>query len=72
MDFHSPLAAIPTNSWPMTIWINFVNDTLAKELVALNKGCCACGESCTNLLRDRSQRGMRAPALPAGDGALGF
>ena len=30
------------------------------------------GESWANLLRDCARRGMRAPVLAVGDGALGF
>ena len=43
-----------------------------KELIALDSGYRESGESWANLLRDCARRGMRAPVLAAGDGALGF
>jgi len=43
-----------------------------KELVALRDGHRESEESWLDLLRDLKARGMRAPALAAGDGALGF
>jgi transposase-like protein len=43
-----------------------------KELVALADGYRESTESWTDLLRDCSRRGMRAPVLAIGDGALGF
>ncbi|GAA4491870.1 IS256 family transposase [Rhodococcus olei] len=43
-----------------------------KELVALTDGYRESSESWADLLRDCRQRGMRAPALAVGDGALGF
>ena len=43
-----------------------------KELVALADGHRESTESCAGLLRDARRRGMRAPVLAAGDGALGF
>jgi Transposase, Mutator family len=43
-----------------------------KELVALADGYRESAESWADLLRDCSRRGMRAPVLAAGDGALGF
>ena len=43
-----------------------------KELIALADGYRESTESWADLLRDRSRRGMRAPVLAAGDGALGF
>jgi len=43
-----------------------------KELVALTDGYRESAESWADLLRDCKRRGMRAPALAAGDGALGF
>src|SRR5258708_2111296 len=43
-----------------------------KELVALADGYREAAESWADLLRDCKRRGMRAPALAAGDGALGF
>jgi hypothetical protein len=43
-----------------------------KELVALADGYRESTESWADLLRDCKRRGMRAPALAAGDGALGF
>jgi putative transposase len=43
-----------------------------KELIALDSGYREAGESSANLLRDCARRGMRAPVLAAGDGALGF
>jgi putative transposase len=43
-----------------------------KELVALTDGHRESAESWAGLLRDCKRRGMRAPALAAGDGALGF
>jgi putative transposase len=43
-----------------------------KELVALQDGYRESGESWACLLRDLKRRGMRAPVLAVGDGALGF
>src|SRR5213078_4410777 len=43
-----------------------------KELVALADGHRESAESWAGLLRDARRRGMRAPVLAAGDGALGF
>jgi len=44
----------------------------AKELVALADGFRESSESWADLLRDCKRRGMTAPALAVGDGALGF
>ncbi len=44
----------------------------SKELIALDSGYRESGESWANLLRDAARRGMRAPVLAVGDGALGF
>jgi transposase-like protein len=43
-----------------------------KELVALTDGYRESTESWADLLRDAARRGMRAPVLAMGDGALGF
>lgn len=43
-----------------------------KELIAMADGYRESSESWTSLLRDCQRRGMRAPALAVGDGALGF
>ena len=43
-----------------------------KELVALHDGYRESEESWAELLRDLKKRGMRAPVLAVGDGALGF
>ncbi|MET8630509.1 IS256 family transposase, partial [Kitasatospora sp. NPDC004669] len=43
-----------------------------KELVAMADGYRESSESWASLLRDCARRGMRAPALAVGDGALGF
>jgi putative transposase len=43
-----------------------------KELVALANGHRESAESWAGLLRDARRRGMRAPVLAVGDGALGF
>jgi transposase-like protein len=43
-----------------------------KELVAVGDGYRESTESWSELLRDLKQRGMRAPMLAIGDGALGF
>jgi transposase-like protein len=43
-----------------------------KELIALSDGHGEPCESWADLLRDARRRGMRAPALAVGDGALGF
>ncbi|MGH3505027.1 MAG: IS256 family transposase [Nocardioidaceae bacterium] len=43
-----------------------------KELVALSDGFRESTESWADLLRDCRRRGMRAPVLAVGDGALGF
>jgi transposase-like protein len=43
-----------------------------KELVALSDGYRESVESWADLLRDCARRGMRAPVLAMGDGALGF
>jgi transposase-like protein len=44
----------------------------SKELIALAEGYRESAESWADLLRDAERRGMRAPALAVGDGALGF
>ncbi|MER5548436.1 IS256 family transposase [Streptomyces sp. NPDC002589] len=44
----------------------------SKELVALKDGYRESGELWADLLRDCARRGMRAPVLAVGDGALGF
>jgi putative transposase len=43
-----------------------------KEVIALEDGYRESSESWASLLRDLKQRGMRAPVLAVGDGALGF
>ena len=43
-----------------------------KELVAIEDGYRESTESLADLLRDLKRRGMRAPVLAVGDGALGF
>jgi putative transposase len=43
-----------------------------KELVAISDGYRESTESWADLLRDLKRRGMRAPVLAVGDGALGF
>jgi len=43
-----------------------------KELVALADGFGESAESWADLLRDAKRRGMTAPVLAVGDGALGF
>ena len=43
-----------------------------KELIALADGYRESAESWADLLRDCARRGMRAPVLAIGDGALGF
>ncbi|MFG3026508.1 IS256 family transposase [Streptomyces sp. NPDC048254] len=43
-----------------------------KELIAMADGYRESTESWANLLRDAARRGMRAPVLAVGDGALGF
>ncbi|HSH62310.1 MAG TPA: IS256 family transposase [Acidimicrobiales bacterium] len=43
-----------------------------KELVAIEDGYRESSESWADLLRDLKRRGMRAPVLAVGDGALGF
>jgi transposase-like protein len=43
-----------------------------KELVAITDGYRESTESWADLLRDLKRRGMRAPMLAVGDGALGF
>src|SRR5258708_9414109 len=43
-----------------------------KELIALADGCRESSEWWADLLRDCKRRGMRAPVLAVGDGALGF
>jgi transposase-like protein len=43
-----------------------------KELVALGDGYRESVESWADLLRDCARRGMSAPVLAIGDGALGF
>ncbi|MER7835334.1 IS256 family transposase [Streptomyces sp. NPDC096040] len=44
----------------------------SKELVALKDGYRESAESWADLMRDCARRGMRAPILAVGDGALGF
>ncbi|MFD0504206.1 IS256 family transposase [Streptomyces chiangmaiensis] len=44
----------------------------SKELVALKDGYRESAESWADLMRDCARRGMRAPVLAVGDGALGF
>jgi putative transposase len=43
-----------------------------KELIALDDGYRESSEAWASLLRDCARRGMRAPILAVGDGALGF
>ena len=43
-----------------------------KELVAISDGFAESSQSWADLLRDCKRRGMRAPVLAVGDGALGF
>ena len=43
-----------------------------KELVALEDGYRESAESWASVLRDLSRRGLRAPVVAIGDGALGF
>ncbi|WP_328834950.1 IS256 family transposase [Streptomyces europaeiscabiei] len=43
-----------------------------KELIAMSDGYCESADSWADLLRDCRRRGMRAPVLAVGDGALGF
>jgi putative transposase len=43
-----------------------------KELIALADGFRESSKSWADLLRDCKRRGMRAPVLAVGDGALGF
>ncbi|MEU1185958.1 IS256 family transposase [Streptomyces sp. NPDC005820] len=43
-----------------------------KELIAMADGYRESSESWANLLRDAARRGLRAPVLAVGDGALGF
>jgi putative transposase len=43
-----------------------------KELIAVEDGYRESAESWASVLRDLTRRGMRAPALAIGDGALGF
>ena len=43
-----------------------------KELVAIEDGYRESTESWADVLRDLKRRGMRAPVLAVGDGALGF
>lgn len=43
-----------------------------KELIAMADGYRESSESWASLLRDAARRGMRAPVLAVGDGALGF
>lgn len=43
-----------------------------KELVAITDGQRESTESWADLLRDLKRRGMRAPMVAVGDGALGF
>ena len=43
-----------------------------KELVALTDGCRESAECWADLLRGCRRRGMTAPVLAVGDGALGF
>ena len=44
----------------------------SKELIALEEGYRESGESWAILMRDCARRGMHAPVLAVGDGALGF
>ena len=44
----------------------------SKELIAMDSGYRESGQSRASLLRDAERRGMRAPVLAVGDGALGF
>ena len=44
----------------------------SKELIAMDSGYRESAESWASLLRDAARRGMRAPVLAVGDGALGF
>ena len=44
----------------------------AKELIGLADGFCESADSWSDLLRSCQRRGMAAPVLAVGDGALGF
>ncbi|MDX3672997.1 IS256 family transposase [Streptomyces europaeiscabiei] len=49
-----------------------VREDGTKELIAMADGYRESAESWADLLRDAARRGMRAPVLGVGDGALGF
>jgi putative transposase len=55
-----------------TLVIMGVRPDGTKELIAVEDGYRESAESWGTVLRDLSRRGMRAPALAIGDGALGF
>jgi hypothetical protein len=55
--------------WPALVGVRVDG---RKELVALAEGYRESAGSWADLLRDCKRRGMRAPVLAVGDGALGF
>jgi len=63
-------AAMPTNI-PLLVMIGVPADG-TKELVALADGFRESSQSWADLLRSCRRRGMAAPVLALGDGALGF
>ncbi len=71
-----PTPTTSTSAWRSTscaCWcIIGVRADGRKELVALADGYRESTESWADLLRDCARRGMRAPVLAVGDGALGF
>ena len=56
----------------LLVMIGVRADNGRKELIALADGFRESSESWADLLRDAKRRGMRAPVLAVGDGALGF
>ncbi len=55
---------------PWSSWVSGADGT--KELVSITDGHRESTESWADVLRDLKRRGMRAPVLAVGDGALGF
>jgi putative transposase len=69
MGCTSTFAWAKTSNWLASFWS--VSCLMAKEVIALEDGYRESTESWLSLLRDLERRGMPAPKLATGDGALG-
>jgi transposase-like protein len=68
------MACISTSASSRIVWTVLIGVRAdgRKELIAVSDGYRESTESWSELLRDLKRRGMRAPVLAMGDGALGF